>query len=83
MNQTSFNSLKTLDKCSLGEECHIITLQGKNKLLCKKLLSMGLVSGTVVKVISRAPFGCPLKIEALGYQLSLRLSEAEEIEVAV
>jgi len=43
---------------------------------------MGIVSGTVVEVAAVAPLGDPVTIKALGYSLSLRLSEASGVEVA-
>jgi ferrous iron transport protein A len=42
---------------------------------------MGIVEGTKVEVVARAPLGGPVNIKALGYQLSLRKSEAEHILV--
>jgi ferrous iron transport protein A len=42
----------------------------------KKLLAMGFIVHTPVKVIRVAPLGCPLEIEIAGSRLSLRKSEA-------
>ena len=46
-----------------------------------RLVEMGFVRGAVVKVIRRAPLGEPIEIEIKGYNISLRESEAEKIEV--
>jgi len=44
-------------------------------------MEMGLVEGTEVQVVRRAPFGDPLQIRVGDYDLSLRTSEAELIDV--
>ncbi len=49
--------------------------------LRKRLMEMGLVRGTPVEVIRFAPLGDPVDIKVRGYHLSLRLAEAETIEV--
>lgn len=48
----------------------------------RRLLEMGLVPGTPVKVVNVAPLGDPLFIEVRGSQWSLRHAEAAEIQVA-
>lgn len=49
----------------------------------RRLLAMGLVKGTTVKVERVAPLGDPIEIKLRGYSLSLRKEEASEIEVEV
>lgn len=46
-----------------------------------KLMEMGCVPGENVVLEQRAPFGDPISIKVSGYSLSLRLNEAEDIEV--
>jgi ferrous iron transport protein A len=41
-----------------------------------KLISLGLTRGVEVKVIRKAPLGCPLQIEVKGTYISLRKEEA-------
>jgi ferrous iron transport protein A len=48
----------------------------------RRLLEMGLVPGTPVRVVNVAPLGDPLFIEVRGSQWSLRRNEAAEIHVA-
>lgn len=43
----------------------------------QRLMQLGLMEGTEVKVLRRAPGGDPLEVEVLGYALSLRREEAE------
>jgi ferrous iron transport protein A len=46
-----------------------------------KLMEMGCVPGENISVDQVAPFGDPISIKVAGYLLSLRLNEAEDIEV--
>jgi ferrous iron transport protein A len=46
-----------------------------------RLLEMGLVPGTKVRLVGFAPAGDPLEIELRGYRLSLRRREAERVEI--
>jgi ferrous iron transport protein A len=73
----------TLDSIPSGKKGVVVGVSNENKTLCNKLLSMGIVSGTKIEVLSIAPLGDPMKIQALGYSLSLRRSEARHVEVAL
>jgi ferrous iron transport protein A len=44
-------------------------------------MEMGVLPGTVVELIRRAPLGDPLELCLRGYRLSIRESEARHIEV--
>ena len=46
-----------------------------------KLLEMGCIPGAQIKLNSKAPFGCPITVVVNDYILSLRLEEAETIEL--
>lgn len=71
----------TLNVCEVGQRACVKTVCSNNRSLCSRLLSMGIVAGTVVEVLRIAPLGDPIKIKAMGYKLSLRKSEAACIEV--
>ncbi|MGH1344106.1 MAG: FeoA family protein [Nannocystales bacterium] len=47
-----------------------------------RLLEMGLVCGTVVTLLKRAPTGDPLQFRVRGFHLSLRRAEAARIQLA-
>jgi ferrous iron transport protein A len=47
----------------------------------RRLLEMGLVPGTTVRVVTVAPLGDPLRIEVRGGQWSIRRAEAAQIQV--
>lgn len=48
-----------------------------------RLMEMGLVEGARLQVLRRAPLGDPLHVRLGDYELSLRSSEAELIQVAL
>ena len=47
----------------------------------RRLLDLGFVPGTEVRVVRRAPLGDPVEYELRGYRLCLRRTEALRIEV--
>jgi ferrous iron transport protein A len=61
----------------IGEQGVISSLEDPEMGL--KLLEMGCIPGTEVKLNSRAPLGDPITIIVNNYTLSLRLDEAETI----
>ena len=70
----------TLADASVGKSYKLqkCTLQGTTKT---RLYEMGLVDGTKVTVLKKAPLGCPLQISARGYSLCIRLKEAQHFIV--
>ena len=72
----------TLDKLPLGQEAVITAVGGEGALRCR-LLDMGLIPKTRVRVEKVAPLGDPLELRVRGYSLSLRKEDAGKIEVEV
>ena len=72
----------TLDKMPLGQEAVITAVGGEGALRCR-LLDMGLIPKTRVRVEKIAPLGDPLELRVRGYSLSLRKEDAGKIEVEV
>ena len=72
----------TLDKLPLGQEAVITAVGGAGALRCR-LLDMGLIPKTRVRVEKVAPLGDPLELRVRGYSLSLRKEDAGKIEVEV
>ena len=72
----------TLDKLPLGQEAVITAVGGEGALRCR-LLDMGLIPKTRVRVEKVAPLGDPLELRVRGYALSLRKEDAREIQVEV
>ncbi|TOP23835.1 ferrous iron transport protein A [Vibrio parahaemolyticus] len=56
-------------------------LDGLSSDVRKKLMVMGLLPNTEVKVIRRAPMGDPLQVEVRGVSVALRETIAQKIEV--
>ncbi|MBX7136999.1 MAG: ferrous iron transport protein A [Oligoflexia bacterium] len=71
----------TLGSIKAGSVVEVMSVSTVNRRLCNKLLTMGIVAGTIIDVLSVAPLGDPIKIKAKGYHLSLRIAEAEHVHV--
>lgn len=50
--------------------------------LKERLMSMGMVKGTNVKVLRSAPLGDPLAVSVRSFNMSIRLSDAAKIKVS-
>lgn len=72
---------RALDTLSSGERGVIAALDCEPSV-ARRLMELGLVPGTEIVVIRRAPLGDPLEISVRGVRLSLRRSEARRIHVA-
>lgn len=72
---TSLNSL------AVGESGIVVALDCPSPELRNKLLVMGIVAGTIVKLDRIAPLGDPITVQILGFSLSLRRNEAECVRV--
>lgn len=58
-----------------------ITKVGGEGALRQHFLDMGLIPGTQITMIKFAPMGDPVEIKIHGYELTLRLADAEKIEI--
>ena len=70
----------TLRELQIGNRA-IITTVGGDGALRQHFLDMGVLPGALVQITKYAPMGDPVEILIHGYKLTLRLSEAEKIEV--
>lgn len=71
----------TLAELPIGQEGKILAVGGDGPLRCR-LLDMGLIPRTLVTVRKVAPMGDPIEIHVRGYELTLRLEDAEKIEIS-
>ena len=71
----------TLANLQIGAEARVTNIIGNNTIT-KRLMEMGVVPGVTVKVIKSAPFGDPIQVLVRGYNLAMRRSEADAIEVS-
>ena len=71
-----------LNKLRVGQRGIVVRVGGKGQIR-QRMMDMGLVPGSEVKVVRVAPLGDPVEFTVKGYNLSLRKSEAAEIQVEV
>jgi ferrous iron transport protein A len=72
--------MQTLKDLPMGARAKVVAVHG-NGAISKRLMEMGVVPGVSFRVIKSAPFGDPLEIRIRGYNLAMRQSEAQVIEV--
>ncbi|HIH69221.1 MAG TPA: ferrous iron transport protein A [Methermicoccus shengliensis] len=72
----------TLDELSAGQSGRITRLEGEPELRMR-LMDMGLVRGTEVRVVRVAPLGDPVEFELRGYRLTLRGEDARCVWIDV
>ena len=73
---------KPLSELRPKERGRVVKVGGEGGIH-RRLLDMGLVSGSEVEVERVAPLGDPIEIKIRGYHLSLRKEEAINIQVEV
>jgi len=72
--------MKTLKDVSVGQTGKVKLLHGEGALK-RRIMDMGITKGTEVYVRKVAPLGDPMEVTVRGYELSVRRTEAQEIEV--
>jgi len=72
----------TLDTLKVGQRGIVVHIEGQGPAR-RRMLDMGLVPGTEVKVVRVAPFGDPIEFQVKGYSLSLRKTEARNVIVEI
>ena len=72
--------MKTLRQAEIGETVTGVKLHGEGAVK-RRIMDMGLTKNTEVYVRKVAPLGDPIEITVRGYELSLRKTDAEMIEV--
>jgi len=72
----------TLDKIKVGDVVKVLKMGAQGDIRFR-LLDMGLVKGVKLKVVRVAPLGDPIEVFINGFHLSLRLEEAENIDVEI
>jgi len=72
----------TLDQLGIGNSAIIKKVEGEEALRLR-LLDMGLIPRTMVKLIKVAPMGDPIQIQVRGYELTLRKDDAKNITISI
>ena len=70
----------TLDELPIGKEAVITAVGGEGALRCR-LLDMGIIPHTKIMIRKVAPMGDPIEIHLRGYELTIRLEDAQKIDV--
>ncbi|SEG06741.1 ferrous iron transport protein B [Eubacterium ruminantium] len=71
----------TLRELKKGETALIESVGGEGELR-QHFLDMGVIPGTYVTMVKLAPMGDPMELRIRGYELTLRLDDAEKIEIS-
>ena len=69
-----------LDELAVGKQGKILAVNGEGARR-RHLLDMGLTPRTMVLVRKVAPMGDPIELRLRGYELTLRLEDARNIEI--
>ena len=70
----------TLRELNKGQTATILNVGGEGALR-QHFLDMGLIPGTLVTLQKYAPLGDPMELRIHGYELTLRLADAEQIVI--
>ena len=70
----------TLKELELGSTAQVTAVGGEGALR-QHFLDMGVIPGAEVTLVKYAPMGDPMELRVHGYELTLRLADAEKIEI--
>lgn len=79
LHLVELNMQKKLSALAVGQKAIICSLDDEELVL--KLMEMGFLPGEEITVEQIAPLGDPISVMVAGYQVSLRISEADAIMV--
>ena len=72
--------MRTLAELRPGERGTVVGLGGDPDAT-RRLMDMGVIRGTPLEVVRKAPLGDPIEVRLRGFMLTMRRSEAEHITV--
>lgn len=70
----------TLKDIKPGEKCIVVSV-GSSGAIRRRLFDMGITPNTEIYVRKLAPLGDPIELSIRGYELSIRKTEAEQVNV--
>ena len=73
--------MNTLKNINVGENVTVEKLHGTGAVK-RRIMDMGVTKGVSIYVRKVAPLGDPIEVTVRGYELSIRKSDAEMIEVS-
>ena len=71
---------KSLGQLDVGESA-ILSEMALPETASMRLREMGLLPGASIRLVRRAPLGCPMEFEVAGSRLAIRVSDASNIFV--
>ena len=72
--------MKLLSQLEIGERATVKSVNGEGAVR-RRLFDMGITPGAEVYLRKKAPLGDPIEVALRGYELTLRKSEAANVEV--
>lgn len=72
--------MKVLSEAKVGNKVKVLKLNGEGAVK-RRIMDMGITKGTEIFIRKVAPLGDPMELTVRGYELSIRKSEAQNIEV--
>ncbi|UJR80173.1 FeoA family protein [Sandaracinus amylolyticus] len=72
--------VKTLADLRVGDEA-VVSDVGGDRGVARRLMEMGVLPGTRVRIARVAPLGDPIEIRVRSYSLSIRRAEARGVYV--
>lgn len=70
----------TLADMRPGDSGRVLAIKGSG-LIQQRMLEMGVSPGASIEVLRRAPLGDPIEVHVRGFNLMLRLQEAQLVQV--
>ena len=71
----------TFPQVEVGKKYKLIDYSKLDKTSRKKCLALGLLKGTLFKIIRVAPLGDPVQINVRGYEITMRKEDFENLEI--
>lgn len=72
--------MKTLKDAKVGDTMTVTKLHGTG-LVKRRIMDMGITKGVQIQIRKVAPLGDPMELNVRGYELSIRKSDAQMIEI--
>ena len=70
----------TLRDAAIGETVKVVKLHGEGGVK-RRIMDMGITKGVEIYIRKVAPLGDPIEVTVRGYELSIRKTDAEMVEI--
>ena len=71
----------TFSQVEVGKKYKLVDYSDIDRSSRKRCLSLGLLKGTLFKIIRVAPLGDPVQINVRGYEITMRKEDFENLEI--